>query len=759
MPQRYKPIEIRPRNGGRLVVRQEEDPAGEVIYVQKKNWRRYRGKELRVEGREKFNPDATVAIGDQPLNAEDPVTLLFQFRRPNGERALIGAAGDKLYRFFNNTAYSYVEAGYVSTTYHEFGGFTGAMSAFKYEFGGWFFQFEFVSSDDLTLLPASGVDVVIGGFGGGDTDYNGTFPVVTAVRTGPGSWTYTLTCTVDEAVWTTAPTTATAGSPEVELTADYVDDLSNIFGWLPIAAGLSTDANRWEAVSLNGYGILNNGVDLPLSYRVEDLTATPIYELREQGIAQVGHIQEFGAYLLCMDLKEIAAEDFEDWMNDAPDPYGIVDEGTYGTLRTHYAVAWSHTAEPRRWGVTAPGSIPGSGNVFTADYPLRSFSVNQGVTLDNAGPSGGALTTTISSISVDMTEFTLVASADAGVPATSTMIATDMLGTAAGRSDLQDDATRILTSRKIQNRLAIYRESGVVVCSFTGDVDVPFTFERFYSGRDVPDFRHTVVDDEGGHLYMSFSGFFRFDLVTRRPREMELFQWGTDLTDRLDADDVEDVFAVDNRLTREVFFCTPIETLRYHYDRGQESLGVCDDLFSAAAMIQKPRFPVDLPSEEWFILGQSNGIVYRYGLGPGYAIYNRDGEEYDSVLESGLMGFGDTFNEKDLRSYELQVTGSSSATAIFIEILRAMSVHATPEVVATATFTPGLKNAEPLFFRGTLFRDRITVSGKDNPVEIAVRTFEVSAVHSRGATQMGLSPEPGVGDAPAANPPVDPPPV
>ena len=43
------------------------------------------------------------------------------------------------------------------------------------------------------------------------------------------------------------------------------------------------------------------------------------------------------------------------------------------------------------------------------------------------------------------------------------------------------------------------------------------------------------------------------------------------------------------------------------------------------------------------------------------------------------------------------------------------------------------ENSIALFARAHNFRDEITVSGKDNPVRLASRTYEVSKVGSRSA--------------------------
>lgn len=79
--------------------------------------------------------------------------------------------------------------------------------------------------------------------------------------------------------------------------------------WMTIGWGFSTAGNRWEHVSINGYLCLNNGADLPCSYRWEEQHVVPIYELREQGVAAVGTIAEHAGCLMAFDITEIDAEE------------------------------------------------------------------------------------------------------------------------------------------------------------------------------------------------------------------------------------------------------------------------------------------------------------------------------------------------------------------------------------------------------------------------------------------------------------------
>ena len=97
---------------------------------------------------------------------------------------------------------------------------------------------------------------------------------------------------------------------------DYVNSEQPV--WIKIAGGLSPMGRRWEAVVANGILILNNGVDLPLTYRVQDTIAEPVHELREQGIASVGTIAVMNSILLCMDIRQLEDAKLKEIMSTIP---------------------------------------------------------------------------------------------------------------------------------------------------------------------------------------------------------------------------------------------------------------------------------------------------------------------------------------------------------------------------------------------------------------------------------------------------------
>ena len=151
-------------------------------------------------------------------------------------------------------------------------------------------------------------------------------------------------------------------------------------------------------------------------------------------------------------------------------------------------------------------------------------------------------------------------------------------------------------------------------------------------------------------------------------------------------------------------------------------------------------------------------FMVRYGKGPdGYQVYNRYGNEYKSVLQSGLIDFTDQFNDKDIRSYALHVAentlyGASSEAQVKVRISVVPTSQATVDDITevelnedgeyefttgerieaeTLLDDPRSENMIPLYLRGPYFRDAIIIEGKDNPVKLIGRTFEVSGVESK----------------------------
>jgi hypothetical protein len=176
------------------------------------------------------------------------------------------------------------------------------------------------------------------------------------------------------------------------------------------------------------------------------------------------------------------------------------------------------------------------------------------------------------------------------------------------------------------------------------------------------------------------------------------------------------------------------------------------------------------------------GSICRYGYGPPqrgktkpYRVYNRLGYGYSSKIKSGLIDFGDSFSDKEVRSYVLELSSKYGTTPIKVKISTNTAPQGT-EIVETLSEGNNYvvlnnivdENMIPLFIRAPYLRDQIIVEPQyiqngygdygyvkskienkqnkdywndakptvvDNPVKLVGRTFEVYGVDTKATTQ------------------------
>lgn len=512
--------------------------------------------------------------------------------------------------------------------------------------------------------------------------------------------------------------------------------------WIEIGSGFNTTtAHRWEVVELNGYAILNNGVDLPVTYRVQDYTVKPLYQLREQGVVSVGTIAEYNGMLVCADITEIR-EDAYDTVLGGLDPYGPVDSDY--TIRVQYRILTSNLGDPTSWGSTGHGSITAGYKTLTFDTfkPVWAVAGTE-ITIAGAGADGGNLNATILS-STGLTAQLDIAAEE--TVSSALVVKTEELGGTASRYDLQDDGSQILRIAPLEKRLVVYRNRSIFLGSYTGTATDPLTFERVYQGEKTLYYRYTLATVDGSfHLYAGANSFLRFDLTNQYPIELEPLELCKDLFySKASLTFGDYIFAANNPITKEVWFCYPnnadfltgdatdLSVLAYDYQYGTAS--TIDVGFTAASYVEKPlSYIADRATENWFIMGTLDGYVLQNGkTNEGFSYYSRLGQAYTSTLMSGLVSVGQDFNESDLRTYVLKYSSHSSNDPVVVSLFKTNSPRKAVTQIGARTFTdPEDDNMFPCWARAIYFQDKIQVSGIDNPVSIISRVYEHSLVGSR----------------------------
>ncbi len=515
--------------------------------------------------------------------------------------------------------------------------------------------------------------------------------------------------------------------------------------WDNIGSGFSNTGKRWQAVSLDGYLILNNGVDLPVSFRVEDNAVVQLKELREIGVAAAGTVAVFNGFLLFADITEILSAELAGVMSGGS-PYGVV--ASNKTQRVRYKIAWSDYNNPTNWAPLITGTIQSATkNKVTLAYPVSAFTTSTKVAVIGAAADGGTLGgdeanpdgITISSISG--AELTLAVSANASLtyPLTVQVTRFSDVSTFAGSAQIQDDSTAVTRMLPLNRGiLAIYRESSIFHARYTGEVENPFVFTPAYNGRNVPFYPDAVQELTGDrHVYPTENSFYVYDgageprLFAPLDDAKELFF--TSLT-------ASSVFAAHNPITKELWFCTNNGVLAYDYV--SDTASWIDEAYTSAGYVRKPDGTSSTdPSDFWFLCARA-GRVLRYGLTlAGVATYTRIKDDdatatsYTATLRGGLAAFGDEHNEKDLLSYAPVLSSPSADVDVTVTLYGTDQPANAVDLLCTVALTnPTVTAAVPTFFRNIYFRDSLSVAVNGSGVQLSARRFTVRRVASDGVT-------------------------
>jgi len=433
---------------------------------------------------------------------------------------------------------------------------------------------------------------------------------------------------------------------------------------------------------------------------------------------------------------------------------GLEDGGVTEFDRRQYRVLWGELNQATRFGALIPVEFDAASYYLRLDRACRSFQIGDLVGVVGAGINGGTLGP-VAIVDIGPGRIRLAKPVITG--GSGAVIRYASIGSTAGFQDLQDNGSGILRMARLQGRVVVFKEQNAFVGRYTGTASAPmdFTLVTIPHGRDLH-FRHTVVNVQDSQLfYVGRSDVYSFDLTSRRPTPVA----SADLVSNLFFDfadpseaGVERIFAADNHLTQEVWVINPFAPAEGSlcFDYKYQTVSTTDWSPTAAATISVVREDGKSGPDSVFLMGAGNGVLVEYGLrtkkvthwSDSKSIYSRRDARpyaeqylgYTSELVGGLMHFGDGYSEKHFNRYFIGRSSQTQNTAASITVTfsYAMNEQDNPTELGSAVVSPtDSLGMIPLHLVANYIQDKIVVTGKDNPVRLHQRTFDMKGGSSR----------------------------
>ncbi len=429
---------------------------------------------------------------------------------------------------------------------------------------------------------------------------------------------------------------------------------------------------------------------------------------------------------------------------DATDPYGIPPTAIEEHISDEQA--WSDLGQPKNF---APYlSVPMGAASATINLPFKPFNwtaLQTRVGVVAGGPDGGILGgQSAYPAGVMITAFAAFSPAAMGVPMT-IEVTTDTaisyprlvsvtrwtdISTTVGKQRLGNGST-ITSMVSLNGVQVVSHELGFFINRWTGQATKPFALREKYQGKNVPLSGQCVAQVNNQFIvYPSRSfGFYAFDgLTDPNPLQdlddaRDFFFSGLAATDR--------IWAVDNPMTKEIWFCRPSRVVAYSYDPDSPGVSEIDAEIAAAAFVRKPG-----SSDTWFILGIA-GNVFTYGLVGGTATtWHRNGVAPTAKLTGALESMNTQFFEKTLNSYTPLLSSPSPNVALTVQLRATHNANAAlTDLLSPIESLPSPQGANfiPCFFQAVYWQDEIVLVDTDDvDFRFSGRIWEFDVIGGQG---------------------------
>lgn len=714
-------IPVKIADGGNLVTQpavslENVSPADFTRLV---NWRRSKDQLIRQEGWIKFEP--LDGISDQWIfDGVEGLLRLAEVVRPNGDRVIVGASRTKIKAFNPSTGvWDVIGSGFSAqgkrwqfSTINGYGIFNNQVDLPQV------FRQEWTSVVPVYEMREVGIASV-----GRITEYNGFLFLGNIVEIQGDQ--------LDK--WMNGYSSYVPGGTQAKA-ADF-------------AVLLADDQDQFDVTT----GAADVTVTLP-SGPVAPPTFWIWVKKVDAGVGRVLVPASVNQSVVLEDINNIAliwsdgnayhAKVFESGVIPATDPYGPPPSD----ILNHYPyeVAWSEFGEPTRYAPRFSVYMPAASATLELPFESEAFVANETyVAVIGGGANGGTLGGDSSNpngilvTAVAGKTITLATSTNGAISYPRTVQITRFrdVSTLVGKSLLQGDGSAIVGMLALQNQIIIYRDTGIYVGRFTGAVDKPFAFRpRSEKTSNVPINGDAIIAMNAAvHVYPGKGGrFYAFDGQT----EPEIFSLCDNARDLffVGLDPLAEIFAVDNPVTKQIWFCRPGKTMCLDYEN--RKVTEMDAQIDAAVFAKRPD-----DTDDWFVLGIDTD-AFTYGLVVGNTpilTWLRDGEVAEPFMVSGCIHFGDQMNEKLITNYTPLLSSPSPNVEMEVQL---RSTH-NPSAPLTDLLVPVESLPSPqgdnfitLAYQAIYFQDEIRVTDtRDVDARISARFFEVELIKAAGITR------------------------
>ena len=423
--------------------------------------------------------------------------------------------------------------------------------------------------------------------------------------------------------------------------------------------------------------------------------------------------------------------------------------------RRRYRLLIGTIGDLEDWAVAYNVESTAGSRTLVVNSATLSLEVGDEVVVDGGGLDGAALALdkNLEPILVESVGpgYVTISAEVLNTNALAKLYRTSAVGSTVGYEDLEDDGSGILAIKKLGDKVMVYKDTNAFMGDYTGNASKPIVFSRIQipHGQSLY-FRHCIVEIAGSyHVYASKNALYSIDLTTRIPKPIPQADAMSNLFfDHARIADTEDIFFADNHVTKEVWInipAAPVDKI-ICWDYLYNTASTTDISISSAATIkganqQDDWFVMGIPTGTLLMNGRVTGTYTPWASFGGNCLYNRRTarpyttarDSYESVIEPCFGDFGQAYAEKQITNYVLHLSSlQATSPMIRVEFRTKRNQSEEGRLIGAKVIGNAMRHGMvALHCSFHHIQDRIIATGKDSPVRISGRTFDIKGINTK----------------------------